>query len=346
MKFINIFSPVLLLVVTLLFLTSGSAFATQGLITESGNGSVDWGQGTAFGSSSVIPMEDSIDPLRTHALAVRQAGVQARKNLLSAVLGISIDGEKNVQDNLAEDYKFLSELRGYIQNSFLETKVDDDGQVEVKASVSLRSDISSVIFPASVPFLSGIAPSLGFSATNATMNLQQSMHDVTDVVSASGIIIDARSIDVKPALLPTVYGSDGVGLYGAFAVSRSKALSKGLIGYYTDSQSSEVFARVGSNPLRVTAVRSQGKFNTGMILSIGDSSRFKAAMKNGIITTNCAVAVIVTADTSDNNPDPQVEIKDGASSADDKAVKAETPEDNLPIIEESLVPEKKSDEIK
>jgi hypothetical protein len=334
------FSSTVLASLILLMIFSSMAIAGGGFIYESGKGQIDWGSGTASGSSSIVPMQDSIDPHRTKALAVRQAGVQARRNLLSAILNTSIDGRKTVRSNLEDDYKLSVELRGFVQNSLLETQVDDEGVVEVKASLSLRGKFSSVLYPSSVPFLSGIAPSLNF-ANNSTLENGLFSPDV-DALGAiySGIIIDARSVAVTPALLPVIYDSDGIGVYGAFLVSRSNVLSKGLVGYYTDSSSTDVFTRVGSNPVTVKLIRKPVNGGTGFILSREDSLKVRQALKNELITSNCAVAVLVTAPAEENNNVSDVEVKE--TGVDNSGTGSSVqPSVDSNIIEEPLVQENK-----
>lgn len=333
-----------------IMLLSAPSFAGQGLTVSSGNGKIDWGQGVALGVSSIVPMEDSIDPSRTKALAVRQAGVQARRNLLNAVLDISIDNRSTVKDIIADDYKSSVDIRGYVQNSLLETKVAGNGEVEVTSSISLRKNIASVIYPSSVPFLSGIEPRLNLSTaidsietlSNFTSG-NQTEDQLTTSSSYSGIIIDTRSMDIKPVLLPVIYGGDGIGIYGAFSVSRSNVLSKGLVGYFTDIKSDDVFERVGSNPLIVTPARIEGSAN--IVLSVKDGLELKAALENNVITSNCAVAVIVASSTSntsvagDGSDDALEQNEDNGSNYRSNSGKPV-------IVEEPLIPETKSGEKK
>lgn len=342
MKSRNIFLPVLLLVCMLLTTMQTAAYAGEGLVVDSGKGSIDWGQGNAFGTSSIVPMQDSIDPHRTRALAVRQGGVQARNNLLSALLAVSVDGDSTVRQRLDNKYKALRELRGYVQNSLLKTEVVKQGEVKVKAFVSLRGEIASILYPSSIPFLSGIAPTLG-QRDVVTEEFTEDMQEESDDYSAySGIVIDARGVEVNPVLLPTVYDGRGVGVYGAFAVSRANALGKGLAGYYAEPQSKEYFNRVGSNPLWVSLVNTHGRSRSDLVVSIEDGARIKAVLKNDLVESNCAVAVIISAPESEK--ENAVRMDEGTSAESETALerKIEEPEEESIIMEESLVPDNKS----
>ncbi|WP_320170173.1 hypothetical protein [Maridesulfovibrio sp.] len=279
---------------------NGTGFG--GFVSGKVAGSVNWGNGLVSATSVVCPMQDTVDPQRTRALALRQGGVEARRMLLKTVLNITLDGGRTVSDILKDDLKTMNTLRGFIQNSLLKTTVSDDGSVEVTAFVNLWDGLSSIIIPPTIPFLSGIAPTIaGNKRSEVVVESGQKEDGGVDGREAevhSGIVIDARGFNLNPVLLPIVYDGHGVGVYGAFAVSRDSVMKHGLVAYMVDGNSENFKSRVGSFPLTVKPVNTQGSGRSDFIVSLEDGAGIRAVLKRKSVGENCAVVILMDRDTA------------------------------------------------
>lgn len=281
---------------------NGNGFG--GLVTEKDGCRVNWGNGIISATSEVQPMADTIDPVRTRALAVRMGGGASRKLLLDSILALPLDGKKNISGVLKDDLKSLNSLRGVVQNSLLSTSLTADGTVLVTASLNLRETLSPIIIPVTIPFLSGIAPTI--SGKRSEGNVLQEMAESSDVSERkaavhSGVVIDARGYRVTPVLLPIVYDGKGVGVYGVFAAARESVIKNGMAAYVVDGSAEILRSRVGSFPLVVKPVNTQGSKRSNLILSLEDSARVRAVLKRNSVIQNCAVAILVDARSSQDD---------------------------------------------
>ncbi|WP_432736796.1 hypothetical protein [Maridesulfovibrio sp. FT414] len=317
---------------------NGNGFG--GLLVEESGVTVNWGDGFVSATSEILPMQDTIDPIRTKALAVRQGGVESRKRLLDAVLGLSLDGRTFVAEICKDDPKALSSLRGLIQNSLLNTAENGSGAVAVTASVSVRNGIASVIISPTIPFLSGIAPTISGKRADGT-----GLHEVAgdeemngrEAGVYSGIVIDARGFNLTPVLLPLIYDGRGVGVYGAFAVSREAVMKNGLVSYMVNSGSENFKARVGKFPLTVKPVNTQGAGRTNLILSLEDGAKVRSVLKRKSVVENCAVVILVSGASSvqeDGNIHEDVSTEAAAGDAESGA--GQVPHARTGIQEEAL----------
>ncbi|CCO24815.1 hypothetical protein [Maridesulfovibrio hydrothermalis] len=272
-----------------------------GLVVENLNSKINWGDGFISASSQVLPMQDTIDPVRTRALAVRQGGVESRKLLLDSVLALPLDESNTVSTFFKNDLKVLNTLRGFIQNSFLTSEQIESGAVQVTASLSFRDGLSSIIISPTIPFLSGIAPTLsGKRSEGAAVQEPVEGEVVADreIAVHSGVIIDARGFELNPVLLPLIYDGKGVGVYGVFAVSRDSVLKNGMVAYMVNESSENVRSRVGNFPLKVKPVNTHGPMRSNLILSLEDAARVRAVLKRKSVIQNCAVVILVDGPAS------------------------------------------------
>lgn len=95
-------------------------------------------------------------------------------------------------------------------------------------------------------------------------------------VNYSGLIIDAREIDVKPALMPKVLDEKGSVIYSSANMQREDAVKTGVVGYAKEVDAARKHPRVTETPIVVAALKGSGENRSDVVLSDRDS---------GIITT-------------------------------------------------------------
>ncbi|SME90865.1 hypothetical protein [Desulfovibrio gilichinskyi] len=273
-------------------LYAGGISNEQGYVVETSGSSINWGSGLISASAEILPMQDTLDSMRTKAIAVRESGVKARKNLLDSILGLSLSSSETVAQAFNDDIKTATTLRGVVQNSLLRTEDTPDGKVKVTASLNIIGDLASIIIPPTLPFLSGIAPTLS-EGRGGEIEQAVTGESGLDAASYSGVVIDARGLNLIPMLLPVIYDGKGVGIYGPFKVSRDSVLKNGLVSYVFDSSLGSFRERVGNFPLIVKPVSTQGTVRGNLILSLDDSIKFRAALKRKSVIDNCAVVIVM-----------------------------------------------------
>jgi hypothetical protein len=91
------------------------------------------------------------------------------------------------------------------------------------------------------------------------------------VQNYTGIVIDARGYNLKPAMIPQIYTEDGKLLYGASVVDGQAARQNGLAGYASNMDCPCASKRVGNNPLVIKANGLYGKQNAGVKISTTDA---------------------------------------------------------------------------
>ena len=272
---------------------SANAAAFQGYVQPVGEGgSIAWGNG----EMSVVRIleKPGTDQPPLTPLSVRKAASVARKQLLDMVLAVRIDSKRTVSAFLSEDAQLAARVRGVIQNSPLARPAVFEEGGEVRVSETLRGKLAELILPTTIQFQSGIPPKLSTSMEQSlAFEGKQPEHVGSSAVSYTGVIFDARGLKVTPALAPVIYGQDGLGAYGAFLVSRTNAVDKGVVGYATTADPAALKERVGSRPLVVKALSAYGSWRTDLIITTPMARLVRAVMGMGDAVNNCRAVIVL-----------------------------------------------------
>lgn len=291
---------------------SSPVLAFQGIVQSFGEGrTITWGNGEVV---VVKPVEKATDAEGEppSPLAVRKAASQARKLLLDMVMSVRIDGRRTVSAHLSGDDELASQVRGLIHNSLFEGPDMFAEAPTVKVSEALRGKLAELILPKTVQFQSGIPPRLSTATGPAFMSGDDLEAAGNGAGGYTGVIIDARGLKVTPALIPVIYGEDGLGAYGAFQVSRNDAIAKGVAAYATTAAPQALRNRVGNLPLTVKAVRAYGSWRTDLIISTQEAKLVRAVMQESESAAKCGVVIVIDAPKPAQEKAEQGRIAEGA----------------------------------
>lgn len=285
MSFRRIFSIILSFLVI-----SSSAYAFDGYVQQfDAQRSIAWGSGEVSVTREVeTPDGDETEP--PSPLAVRKAAIGARKSMLDMIMSTRIDARQTVSAHLSDNDELAAQLRGLVHNSLFEGPDMFRDKKAVTVSEFLRGDLAELILPKTIPFQSGIPPRL--STASGPVFLDSAPEHVGSAGGYTGVIVDARGLQVTPCLLPVIYGEDGLGAYGAFLAARSDAVSRGIAAYATTVSPSALSERVGGNPLVVKAVRTYGSWQTDLVVSTGEAAMVRAIMQSGKAKRGGVVIVV------------------------------------------------------
>jgi hypothetical protein len=109
----------------------------------------------------------------------------------------------------------------------------------------------------------------------------------------TGVVVDARGLQITPALAPVIYGQDGIGAYGPFLVSRANAIDKGVAAYADTVDHASLRERAGNRPLVVKALSAFGSWRTDLVVSTPMARLIRAMMRVGDAVENCRVVIVL-----------------------------------------------------
>lgn len=306
-------SAILVSLVLAVLASAAPAMAFRGYVQSGESGSIAWGNGMIDTNATVEVPASAPDHDRAQAIAVRGAVAHARKTMLDFILGVNIDSSMTVGKFLAGDPAAAEIVRGLVHNSRLERPgaFDEKGRVAVYAS--LRGELAQAVLPATIPFQSGIAPRLPGADVAAERSPAFAVGRGYET-ARTGIVIDARGQNVRPALVPVIYGADGIAVYGAYLVSRSSAVEKGVAAYATTDDPTVLAERVGIRPMVVKAVSAAGRNRSDVVISDSDASIVAGVLAQPGNLSRCAVVIILDAPVS-----PEADMASDSDAAADNA---------------------------
>jgi hypothetical protein len=251
-----------------------------------GQGQIDWERGIiqVIGSGA-ITQNPGTSLAKAKLMAQRAAKADAYRNGLEALEGVRVSSETVVRDFETESDEIRTSVQGYLKGGrFISTDYTSDGICEVVLELPLsgKSDFSRLLYESVKPRIT-VGPTPVPVQPNRTG------------ISYTGIIIDTRGLEVKPALYPQVFDSDGFLLYGPTVVNFDLIKTKTMVAYTRSLERAAAMDRVGRNPLRITAtsvIKATNGEITDIVLSIEATRALRDASGFGLLGKAAVVFVI------------------------------------------------------
>ena len=256
------------------------------IVEKIGNkGNVNWSAGYIEAVGIGAPPANAIGKPQARPLALRAAELDAKRNLLEITKGMRIDSTTVVKDYTVESDIINSQVEGFIKGAQVVNRdYMSDGTVEVTVRMPIFGDFSQVIVPkilerkadATPPV---VAPPAVPSAPTGPIY--------------TGLVVDARGIQTRPAMAPKILDENGQEVYGSMNVDREYAVQQGMSGYARDLTAAQSNSRVTNNPLTVKGVKTQGPGRSDVVISNADAAAIRSAADNLTFMKKCRVMIVL-----------------------------------------------------
>ncbi len=251
------------------------------LVEKHDGGQIDWTRMTIEASGVGVPSPDSTgfhQGLDKTGIIARQ---NAYRNLLQLAKSMQLTADQTVGQYMKNRDVLLSKVEDRLKEaSVTSTRYLSDGTVRKTLKMNIKGPLLQLLLPDSIVQLE-----------MKTMGEETS--PPTDNDKYTGLLVDARGVPVKPALVVQIVDEGDQEVYGPAYVSRNYAVQKGFCGYVEDIQAPEVKERVGSNPLIVKALRVRSPGSSDLVVSNTDASRIRSVVQHLFFLRQCRVVVVV-----------------------------------------------------
>ncbi len=109
----------------------------------------------------------------------------------------------------------------------------------------------------------------------------------------TGLVIDARGLGLRPALLPKILDESGEELYLGTYVPAEKVAQNGVALYSRDLTSAQTHFRVGKNPLTVKGLKLKANYPSDIVLRSPDSDQVRPFAREGTFLEDCRVMIVL-----------------------------------------------------
>ena len=109
----------------------------------------------------------------------------------------------------------------------------------------------------------------------------------------TGLIVDARGIGAKPAMVPVLVDENGKEVYGSAFVSREYAVQQGVCQYLRILGDAANLVRVAPKPLWVKGLRTSNSAACDIVISNADASRLRGTSSHLSFLKQCRVIILM-----------------------------------------------------
>ena len=242
------------------------------VIETIGQGQVNWSKHVIRATGSGAPNPSAPNVAVARLGAERAAKADALRNLLETVKGVRIDSETTVVNAMTQSDVIHSRVQGFIRGArVVDKRYFSDGAVEVDIEMPLTGEFANSLLPAT----GGLSvPSMGNPVY-------------------TGLIIDTKGLELRPAMSPKVLDEDGREIYGSAYVSREFAIQQGIVGYARDIEAARQNERVADNPIIVKGIKTDGPGNSNVVIRNQDANMLRDSSRNLSFLSQCRVLLLV-----------------------------------------------------
>lgn len=256
-----------------------------GLVAEAQtNGSVDWVNRIVKAKGIGAP-NPNMPEAAARPAAIRAAQQLALRNALELIKGISLNSATTIANSMVESDVVNTSISGFVKGFQFEANPHymSDGTVEIEVSLPIdgANGFGQTLFGGQVNLVSE-TPTATFTPTGAGTG------------AYTGLIIDAKGLSIKPALMPKILNETDKEIYGSAYVSREFAIKYGMCGYAKSLDNAKQLSdRIGKNPCMVKGIKAAGANKADIVISNADADVVQGAAKNLKFLSECRVVVIL-----------------------------------------------------
>ncbi|PJZ86015.1 hypothetical protein [Leptospira harrisiae] len=216
---------------------------------------------------------------KAHSMARKKAREKLRVRLSQRLESMLFNADYTVYEYTQVNQQARLRLNSYIGSE----KEEYDFQfvknvLEAKASLPLKGKDGIL---AHIPFEYG------------TESVPEFSEEVVPV-EFSGLVVDARHLNLKRALFPKIQTDRGLDIYSPLYVKEAYAIETGYIVYKEEQSGKGIEAKVGKNPYFVLALATAGKNQTDLVIPTDEAAKLLSHPEARKNLTRCRVLILVS----------------------------------------------------
>jgi len=278
-------------IVSMLFLSTGIGFSQEKvggsqwtqIVEQMGDkGKINWSEGYIEAVGIGAPPERYIGKPQARPMALRAAKIDAYRNLLETTKGVRIDSSTVVKDFAVENDVINTQVEGLVKGAKLVNQdYLSDGTVEVTLRMPMAGGFAQVIIPKALERKPELAPPAPPAPPAPSGDV------------FTGMVVDARGIQARPAMAPKILDENGKEVYGSMNVDKEFAVQQGMSGYARDLTAAQSNPRVTNNPISVKGVKTEGPGKSNIVISNADADKIRGAADNMTFLKKCRVMIVL-----------------------------------------------------
>jgi len=267
---------------------TGGSERTQFIEQVGDKGKINWWEGyiDVLGGGAVDP--DKIKGSNARLLCLRAAKLDAYRNFLEIIKGVQLDSATTVKDFITQSDIINTQVRGVVRGAKPQGEPNylSDGTCEVTLRVPFAGSFAQIILPKTLDMKPEAAPPSMPAVTTPEK-------PTAPAVVYTGMVVDARGIQARPAMSPRILDENGKEVYGSMNVDREYAVQQGMSGYARDITAAQSNSRVTNNPVSVKGIKTEGPGRSDIVISNADAEKIRSASDNLSFLKKCRVMIVL-----------------------------------------------------
>lgn len=251
-------------------------------ITVHKNGSINWTTGTVQATGKAAPSENPLNDSPDAILI--QATLDARQNLIHILMEIAFDTSD--RDNFLPGDPIIAGIEKQAMDATLTHQhYTSDRAMAVTIETTIFGGFLQLVLPEDIQEIIGlkIIPQKDKYHRGARVRHEP----------YTGLILDARGIDFKPTITPSVVSEQGEEIYSARFISREYAVQAGVCRFSCTLDPVMNSRRTGSNPLVIRGLRKGGETNHTIVISRSDAVTIERTAERHLFMRKCQVVIVL-----------------------------------------------------
>jgi hypothetical protein len=276
-------------------------------------GKINWSEGYIEAVGIGAPPDRYIGKPNARPMALRAAKIDAYRNLLEVTKGVRVDSTTIVKDFTVESDVINAQVDGLVKGARVANQeYMSDGTVEVTLRMPLSGGFSQIIIPKALekrpevtppppiappetpvapPEIPVTPPEMPVTPPEAPIAPAPAPAPTAEVFT--GMVVDARGLQARPAMAPKVLDENGKEVYGSMNVDKEYAVQQGMSGYARDLTAAQSNPRVTNNPVSVKGIKTEGPGRADIVISNADADKIRGASENLTFLKKCRVMIVL-----------------------------------------------------
>jgi len=282
-------------IISLLLLFTGIGICQDNVnasdwVDNVGQGNINWSAGYIEAVGIGALPDNLIRKINARPIALREAKADALRNLLEITKGVQVDSANAIKDITVGSDVVDTQVNDLVKGAeVIYYQYMPDGRAEVKLRIPLYGNLAQIIMPLAMA-KPPAAPALNEAAPAPAVKMLESLP--ANAVY-TGVVIDARGIQARPAISPRIFDENGKEVYGLARVDLEYMVKNGMSGYARELTVAQSNQRVGANPIKIKAVRTSGTGKSDIIISNADAQNIRLSAKSASFLNQCKVMIVL-----------------------------------------------------
>lgn len=253
------------------------------------NGTINWSTGQVNVTGKAAP---EVTPEGEPVAMPGSARAHAIRNIITILKQIRISPDLTVGKYASRHDVILAGIENTARDAVITRQLYTSAlDVQVRMEIPIFGGFLQLVLPdhiRQIPKIAQLKPKTEAKEKNSVPSKIP-----MNPIPYTGLIVDARALQLDPILYPTIVSEQGKEIYSSLFVSREFAVQYGVAAYLCDMATALSFKRTGSNPLVFKALRKAGDNTGAVVVSMADAKALEKATERHKFLKECRVIIVV-----------------------------------------------------